>query len=248
MFLFLSHPLDPRDLAWPGEPTVKVRQCTDITDDCPFCSFISEVPNHCGTHMDAPRHFVKDGLGINELPIEYFCHRDVVLLEIPKGRAEGITREDLEPHGNVLSKVTFALIRTGFERYRRENPKVYQNEGPYIAPSAGDYLTDNFPNLKGIGMDFLAIGSPSPAVPRGELPHGHRGHAPVRIAEREKDFQIYQCPAAYSGIGLQPGRLYCRVGGLSPDGFQYQFALKEMLSALGPPYRGAERSGAFRLS
>ena len=71
MFLFLSHPLDPRDLAWPGEPTVKVRQCTDITDDCPFCSFISEVPNHCGTHMDAPRHFVKDGLGINELPIEY---------------------------------------------------------------------------------------------------------------------------------------------------------------------------------
>ena len=120
--------------------------------------------------MDAPRHFVKDGLSINELPIEYFCHRDVVLLEIPKGRAEGITRKDLEPHDDILSKVTFALIRTGFERYRRENPKVYQNEGPYIAPSAGDYLTDNFPNLKGIGMDFLAIGSPSPAVPRGELP------------------------------------------------------------------------------
>ena len=198
MFLFLSHPLDPRDLAWPGEPTVKVRQCTDITDDCPFCSFISEIPNHCGTHMDAPRHFVKDGLGINELPIEYFCHRDVVLLEIPKGKAEGITREDLEPHSNVLSKVTFALIRTGFERYRRENPKVYQNEGPYIAPSAGDYLTDNFPNLKGIGMDFLAIGSPSPAVPRGELPpdcHRHiLGYFTGRFCTGIEDMHLSELP------------------------------------------------------
>ena len=72
MFMFLSHPLDPEDLAWPGEPTVTTKQCTDVTEECPFCSFISSVPNHCGTHMDAPRHFVKDGLSINELPIEYF--------------------------------------------------------------------------------------------------------------------------------------------------------------------------------
>ena len=69
MFMFLSHPLDPEGYAWPGEPVVKVKQCTDVSDDCPFCSFISEVPNHCGTHMDAPRHFVKDGLSINELPM-----------------------------------------------------------------------------------------------------------------------------------------------------------------------------------
>ena len=43
MFLYLSHPLDPKDLAWPGEPTVKVTQCTEIlSDDAPFSSFITE--------------------------------------------------------------------------------------------------------------------------------------------------------------------------------------------------------------
>ncbi len=47
--------------------------------------------------MDASRHFVKDGLSINELPIGYFCHKDVVLFEVPKGEAEGITKEDLKP-------------------------------------------------------------------------------------------------------------------------------------------------------
>ena len=84
MFMFLSHPLDPEGYAWPGEPVVKTTQCTDVSDDCPFCSFVSELPNHCGTHMDAPRHFVKDGLSINDLSIDYFCHTEVALLEIPK--------------------------------------------------------------------------------------------------------------------------------------------------------------------
>ncbi|MBS7006819.1 cyclase family protein [Anaerostipes sp.] len=170
MYLFLSHKLDPEGLAWPGEPVIKVEQMTDVSEDCPFCSFISTLPNHFGTHMDAPRHFVKNGISINELPIEYFFHKKTALLEIPKSDAQGITREDLEPFADVLSQVSFALIRTGFEQYKFTEPERYQKEGPYIAPSAGIYLSENFPNLKGIGMDFLAIGSPSSKVPEGELP------------------------------------------------------------------------------
>ncbi|XHX47403.1 cyclase family protein [Lonepinella koalarum] len=69
MFMYLSHLLDPKDLAWPGEPTVEVTRCTDVTEDCPFSSLLTKLPNHCGTHMDAPRHFVKDGLSINELSL-----------------------------------------------------------------------------------------------------------------------------------------------------------------------------------
>lgn len=61
MNIFLSHKLDPKDLAWPGEPTVKVRQATEINEDTPFNSFITELPNHCGTHYDAPKHFNPQG-------------------------------------------------------------------------------------------------------------------------------------------------------------------------------------------
>ncbi len=32
MFMYLSHPLDPKDLAWPGEPVVEVNRCTDICE------------------------------------------------------------------------------------------------------------------------------------------------------------------------------------------------------------------------
>ncbi|MCH4072592.1 cyclase family protein [Pseudoramibacter sp.] len=169
-FQFLSHILDPDGYAWPGEPVVKVTQCTDVSEECPFCSFISELPNHFGTHMDAPRYFVKDGLSINELPIEYFTHTKVALIDIPKGPAEGIYREDLEPFADILSQVSCALFRTGLEKYRDTDQNIYQNEGSFIAPSAGDYLTENFPNLKTIGMDFLAIGSASEKCKEGELP------------------------------------------------------------------------------
>ncbi|ABR73497.1 cyclase [Actinobacillus succinogenes] len=170
MFIYLSHKLDPNDLAWPGEPMVEVVRCTDVSEETPFSSFITKLPNHCGTHMDAPRHFVKEGLSINELAMEYFCHKDIALLDIPKGEAEGITREDLESYADILAKVSFAFLRTGFEKYRTENPLIYQNEGPYIAVTAGQYLSDNFPNLKGVGIDFLSIGSPSSRIPDTENP------------------------------------------------------------------------------
>ncbi|MEE1228058.1 MAG: cyclase family protein [Lachnospiraceae bacterium] len=198
MFLFLSHPLDPNGYAWPGEPVVKVHQCTDVSEETPFCSFISELPNHFGTHMDAPRHFVKDGIDINHLGMEYFAHTKTVLLEIPKGPAEGIHKEDLEPFADTLAKVDCALIRTGLEKYRDTDQNIYQNEGAYIAPDAGDYLTENFPNLKTIGMDFLAIGSASSKCPEGQLPpdcHRHLlGYYSGKFCTGIEDMHLAELP------------------------------------------------------
>ena len=196
--MFLSHELDPNGLAWPGEPVVQVKQCTDVSEETPFCSFISTLLNHFGTHMDAPRHFVKNGLSINELPIEYFCHTKVLLLDIKKTDAQGITKEDLEPYAEKITKSSFVLIRTGFEQYKFKQPLRYQNEGPYIAPSAGRYLSDNFPNLKGIGMDFLAIGSPSNKIPESDSPMNcHRnilGYYTGKFVTAIEDMHLSEIP------------------------------------------------------
>ncbi len=199
MFQLLSHPLDPAGYAWPGEPVVKTRQCTDVNEVTPFCSFVSELPNHCGTHMDAPRHFVRDGKSINELSLDYFCHSEVALIDVPKEAVGGVTKEDLEPYADIIGKVSFLLIRTGFEQYRETNQDLYQNKGPYIATSAGKYLTDNFPNLKGIGVDFLAVGTPSPDVPEGENPmEVHRnllGYYTGRFVTAVEDMHLSDLPA-----------------------------------------------------
>lgn len=54
MFVYLSHVLDPVDLVWSSEPTVKVARCTDVSAETPFSSFLTTLPNHCGTHQVLP--------------------------------------------------------------------------------------------------------------------------------------------------------------------------------------------------
>ena len=89
MKTYLSYILNPEHLVWPGEPTIKVRQCTKIEGDSPCNTFLSELPNHCGTHYDAPWHFNPNGPKITELPMEYFWFTNVLVLDIPKKRVIG---------------------------------------------------------------------------------------------------------------------------------------------------------------
>lgn len=194
MFQFLSHPLDPAGYAWPGEPVVKVEQCTEISDTCPFASFMTHLPNHCGTHMDAPRHFVPNGLNINQLPIEYFCHKDVLLIDVPKEAEQPVMPEDLMPYADQIKGVTALLVRTGFEKYRDTDQDAYQNHGPYMAPELGKWLCANFPNLLVIGMDFLALGSPCNDLP----PECHRnmlGYYTEKFVTAIEDMHLSDIPA-----------------------------------------------------
>ena len=56
MNIFLSYPLDPKDLAWPGEPTIKVRQATQIgVDGLPFNSFMSELAQTIAARIMMPQ-------------------------------------------------------------------------------------------------------------------------------------------------------------------------------------------------
>ena len=158
---YLSYILDPRDLVWPGEPNIEVTQCTKIGEDSACNTFCSKLPNHCGTHYDAPWHFNAAGPKITELPIEYFCFDRVLVLGIPKKADEGITPEDLMPYEDRILKADLLLIKTGFAFVRQDDPVTYQQHGPYLTPEVADYLVRTFPDLRTVGFDFLSIGSPA---------------------------------------------------------------------------------------
>ena len=160
MRAYLSYPLDPAGFAWPGEPVVSIRQCTDIAQGAVCNTYCTELPNHFGTHYDAPKHFNNSGLRITELPMEYFIFDAPLVLELPKKPCEGVTVEDLKPYEAQIQKADLLIVKTGFCHVRREEPKVYQMQSPFFYPEACRYLVDTFPDLRCLGMDFLAIGSP----------------------------------------------------------------------------------------
>ncbi len=160
MRTYLSYILDPKDLVWPGEPNIEVTHCTEIKGDCKYNSFLSKLPNHCGTHYDGPWHFNPNGVKFTDLPMEYFWFDKVAVIDVPKKPEEGVMPEDLEPFREEIANADLLLIKTGFAFVRQNEPKVYQNNGPYLSPEVAAYLVETFPNLRTVGFDFLSIGSP----------------------------------------------------------------------------------------
>ena len=81
---------------YPGDIAPAFRRVSDMNDGAP-CNITEISMNaHNGTHLDAPRHFVKDGATIEQLPPETLigpCR--VACFE------GGIGPEDLEPYRGI---------------------------------------------------------------------------------------------------------------------------------------------------
>ncbi|MBO4377218.1 MAG: cyclase family protein [Lachnospiraceae bacterium] len=158
---YLSYILDSNAPVWPGEPNIEITHCTQIKGECKYNSFLSKLPNHCGTHYDGPWHFNPKGVKFTELPIDYFWFEDIAVVDAPKKPGEGVVPGDLTPYEKEISKAKLLLIKTGFSYVRSEEPEVYRSNGPYLTPSVAKYLVETFPNLNTVGFDFLSIGSPA---------------------------------------------------------------------------------------
>lgn len=166
MFVHLAHVLDPRDVAWPGEPVISIEQDTVLSETGkPFNSHLITLPNHFGTHMDGPSHFNTTGTPFDELPIEQFGYLgdEILLVDLPhrNGPGEIITKEDFEPHAEELQGKRLLLLRTGFEDKRTSDPDTYQNRGPALHQELSKWLSQEFPALNCIGMDWMSIASPT---------------------------------------------------------------------------------------
>ncbi|MFC0309745.1 cyclase family protein [Gallibacterium trehalosifermentans] len=169
-YTLLSYPLDVQDPGFPGEPTLQIEYCTQITKGDVYNSAKIHLFNHFGTHFDAPRHFNPNGVSITELPLSQFIYEKPLLLDIPKGKASLITKQDLEPYIEEIQQADLLLIRTGQEQVRFANPTQYAEAGCAVSIEASQYLIDIAPNLKAIGFDFISLASPSNAE------HGVKAH------------------------------------------------------------------------
>jgi arylformamidase len=54
------------------------------------------MPEHCGTHLDVPRHFVKDGAPVEDVPLEQLILPGHLLDLTHKKNGEAITIDDFE--------------------------------------------------------------------------------------------------------------------------------------------------------
>lgn len=145
----ISTPLEASMLVWPGDDPVQVEQVLFLERGDPFNLTRLKMSAHTGTHMDAPRHFLRGGAGMETLPLELMSGRARV---IGVDDAEAVRPEhlpaDLEPGERLLFRTrnsTVYLKKPGFTE-----------QFIYISADAAAAMAGAGVALAGI--DYLSVG------------------------------------------------------------------------------------------
>lgn len=140
----ISIDLTPELPHWPGEKGFSIEK-THRGDVC-----VSEISMglHCGTHLDAPYHFIPTGKKLDEIPLEdYLGPVRVVEIRDP----ERITRRELESLD--LAGVTRVIFKTAnSERWQKP---TFDEQFIGLAADGAEYLVELGVRL--IGTDYLSI-------------------------------------------------------------------------------------------
>lgn len=134
----------PDDRAFTREETLRIAN----GDPCNLSEFCTSA--HIGTHMDAPRHYLPDGAGIESFPISAGVGRArVIAIHDP----ELIRIEELKP--NRLAKGERILFKTRNSEVSWATAK-FQEKFVYIPAETAAYLADC--GVQTVGVDYLSVG------------------------------------------------------------------------------------------
>jgi arylformamidase len=146
----ISVPLRHAMVHWPNNPPVKIERIRDLDrGDSHTISQIS-MGSHTGTHMDAPAHFIRKGIGIDKMPLDATVGRARVI-EIQD--TESIKPEELS--GHRIRRGERILFKT------RNSSLVWQTDAfiedfVYISREAANFLVER--GVRAVGVDYLSVG------------------------------------------------------------------------------------------
>ena len=70
VWIDITVPINTGMVHWPGDSPVRIERSSEIEKgDSNNLSNIL-MGSHTGTHMDAPLHFIREGVGIDEMPFD----------------------------------------------------------------------------------------------------------------------------------------------------------------------------------
>jgi kynurenine formamidase len=159
MWIYLSHRLSESTPSYGGGPGLTIKPFKQIMRGDSNNSYIVTLFNHLGTHVDAPKHFSVTGRSISTYRPEELFFSSPAMLDVPKEVGELLGRDDLSSHDWIIAGADLLLVRTGFQRYRMEEPETYAGRGPCLTADAARYLR-GFPRLRAVGFDTISISSP----------------------------------------------------------------------------------------
>jgi kynurenine formamidase len=162
--LDLTQPLGPATILWPGSQPFAADVEGEVDTDGFYARDLS-LPEHSGTHLDAPAHFVSDGATVEEIAIGALV-RPAVCLDVRELVADNASFtltaemvETIEARDGQIPAGTAVLVCTGWDRFRADAER-YRGPGDTLAfPGIGADAAQLFVDRRavGIGIDTLSV-------------------------------------------------------------------------------------------
>lgn len=181
-YIDLTHLIEEDMPVWPGEPQPEIRELMTLGKD--ICTVQSiQFNNHLGTHLDAPSHFIEDGITIDQIPLETLIGKAIILDFTDKGKNSLITREDLQQHVDRLEPGARVLLKTGWDKNFK--PVAFFEGFPCLTLEAAEFLASR--KIRLLGMDTP---SPSPIEDAGQAIHKTLLGAGIVLLEAVKNLTL----------------------------------------------------------
>ena len=147
----ISVPLQSDMPVWPGSVGLQLAQLNSIKMGHSSNDSQLHCDVHMGTHVDAPWHFVNDGITVEQLSLDTLIGRAIVVY-LPK--VETITVTDLSSL-KLPSGTERLLLRTRNSELWAADVKEFKEDFVALTADAAQWIVDYGINL--IGVDYLSV-------------------------------------------------------------------------------------------
>jgi arylformamidase len=147
----ISYPLSKDMIHWPTSPIYPhIEPVKDPSKGDKVTMFQININVHNGTHIDAPLHFIADGIPIDKMPLDTMIGeaRIIEILDNESIKPEELEEHNIQPGERIL--------------FKTRNSSLYElnefvEDYVYISTEAAHFLKDR--KVSVVGIDYFAVGS-----------------------------------------------------------------------------------------
>lgn len=183
MIIDLTRPMNKYIIVYPGDPFPVFHKLNDVVKDG-FEMYEVTSGMHVGTHMDAPLHFFQNGQHIDEIQVDKFIGKGVVV-------------ENLATQLPKLERGQIVLVKTGHEKLWT-TPEYY-TEYPKLPIEFARLCVEK--KVKMVCVDMPSVDYPPHEVHKLLLGNDIlvvENVCNLDLLDGVKDFEVFALPARYA--------------------------------------------------
>jgi arylformamidase len=138
---------------WPGDPRVRIERTSNIPGGDEANVSRLHLGSHTGTHVDAPHHFIHEGLTVDRLPLDVLIGPALV---IDLDHLEGPAIDVFDLAGVHFGKATSRiLLKTRNSRLWEARQTEFERDYVHLGHKAAQWLVKR--GIRLVGVDYLSV-------------------------------------------------------------------------------------------